>query len=190
MARAGLDKNIIVRKTAQLANEIGVENVTLKMLADNLNIQTPSLYNHIKGLEDLQRELMIYGWKQMAEAILNAVAGVNGYDALEALCHAFYRYAIQNPGVFNAMLWYNKYQNKVMLDSTERIFSIVYKITASLNIPKETCNHLIRTFHGFLEGFSLLVNNAAFGNPSSLDDSFDLSLKVLIAGIKELETNK
>lgn len=51
MARAGLDKNIIVRKTAQIANEIGVENVTLKMLADNLNIRTPSLYNHIKNLE-------------------------------------------------------------------------------------------------------------------------------------------
>lgn len=167
MARAGLDKNIIVRKTAQIANEIGVENVTLKMLADNLNVQTPSLYNHIKSIEDLQKELMIYGWNQMAEAILNAVAGVSGYDALEALCYAFYRYAVQNPGIFNAMIRYNKYQNKVMLDSTERIFS----------------------FHGFLEGFSLLVNNAAFGNPSSIDDSFDLSLKVLIAGIKELETN-
>ncbi len=190
MARAGLDKNIIVKKTAQMANEIGIENVTLKMLADNLNIQTPSLYNHIKSLEDLQKELMIYGWNQMAEVILNAVAGVSGYDALEALCYAFYRYAVQNPGIFNAMLWYNKYQNKVMLDSTERIFSIVYKITSSLNIPKETCNHLIRTFHGFLEGFSLLVNNTAFGNPSSIDDSFDLSLKVLIAGIKRLETNK
>lgn len=159
------------------------------MLADDLNIQTPSLYNHIQNLEDLPKELMIYGWNQMAEAILNAVAGVSGYDVLEALCHAFYRYAVQNPGVFNAMLWYNKYQNNVMLDSTEKIFSIVYKITSSLNIPKETSNHLIRTFHGFLEGFSLLVNNTAFGNPSSIDDSFDLSLKVLIAGIKELETN-
>ena len=104
MARAGLDKNIIVKKTAQMANEIGIENVTLKMLADNLNIQTPSLYNHIKSLEDLQKELMIYGWNQMAEVILNAVAGVSGYDALEALCYAFYRYAVQNPGIFNAML--------------------------------------------------------------------------------------
>lgn len=159
------------------------------MLADNSNIQTPSLYNHIQNLEDLQKELMIYGWNQMAEAILNAVAGVSVYDALEALCHAFYRYAVQNPGVFNAMLWYNKYQNNVILDSTERIFSIVYKIISSLNIPKETSNHLIRTFHGFLEGFSLLVNNTDFGNPSTIDDSFDLSLKVLIAGIKELETN-
>ena len=155
MARAGLDKNIIVRKMAQIANEIGAENVTLKMLADNLNIQTPSLYNHIKSFEDLQKELMIYGWDQMADVVLNAVAVVSGYDDLEALCYAFYRYAVLNPGIFNAMLWYNRYQNKEMLDSTERIFSIVYKITASLNISKETCNHLIRTFHGFLEGFSL-----------------------------------
>ena len=149
------DKNIIVRKMAQIANEIGAENVTLKMLADNLNIQTPSLYNHIKSFEDLQKELMIYGWDQMADVVLNAVAVVSGYDDLEALCYAFYRYAVLNPGIFNAMIWYNRYQNKEMLDSTERIFSIVYKITASLNISKETCNHLIRTFHGFLEGFSL-----------------------------------
>ena len=155
MARAGPDKNIIVRKMAQIANEIGAENVTLKMLADNLNIQTPSLYNHIKSFEDLQKELMIYGWDQMADVVLNAVAVVSGYDDLEALCYAFYRYAVLNPGIFNAMLWDDRYQHKEMLDSTERIFSIVYKITASLNISKETCNHLIRTFHGFLEGFSL-----------------------------------
>lgn len=134
MARAGPDKNIIVRKMAQIANEIGAENVTLKMLADNLNIQTPSLYNHIKSFEDLQKELMIYGWDQMADVVLNAVAVVSGYDDLEALCYAFYRYAVLNPGIFNAMIWYNRYQNKEMLDSTERIFSIVYKITASLNM--------------------------------------------------------
>ena len=54
MARAGLDKKIIVRKTAQIANEIGVENVTLKMLADNLDIQTPSLY--------IGNKLMSYIW--------------------------------------------------------------------------------------------------------------------------------
>ena len=50
-------------------------------------------------------------------------------------------------------------------------------------------NHLVRIFHGFLEGLSLLANNEAFGKPKSLDESFDLSLKVLIAGVKVLENN-
>lgn len=187
MARAGLDKNIVVQKAAQLANEIGFENITLKILADNLNIQPPSLYNHIKGLDDLQNELMLYGWKHMEERMIEAVVGVSGYAAWEAICRAFYRYATENPGIFSAMLWYNKYQNDEAKRVTERLFSICSKIVDSLNISEENCNHLIRTFRAFLEGFSLLVNNKAFGHSLSVEDSFNISLKVLIAGMKELE---
>ena len=39
----------------------------------------------------------------------------------------------------------------------------------------------------FLEGFSLLVNNNAFGNPISIKESFDLSLEIIMSGIKTLE---
>lgn len=67
MARAGLDKDTVIEKAAQLANHAGFENITLKILADSLNVQPPSLYNHIKGLEDLQNQLMLYGWRHMEE---------------------------------------------------------------------------------------------------------------------------
>ena len=51
----------------------------------------------------------------------------------------------------------------------------------------ENINHIIRTLRSFLEGFSLLVNNNAFGNPVSIKESFDLSLEIIINGIKTLE---
>lgn len=187
MARAGLDKAVLVKKAARLANEIGMENITLKILAESLGVQSPSLYNHIKGLEDLQNELMLYGWRHIEERMLQAAVGVSGYAAWEAICRAFYGYATENPGVFSAMLWYNKYQNKDARDVTEGLFAICFKITSSLHISEENCNHLIRTFRAFLEGFSLLVNNKAFGHPAAVADSFDLSLKVLMAGMRELE---
>ena len=187
MARVGLDKNIVVEKAAQLANEIGFEAITMKILADNLNVQPPSLYNHVKGLDDLHNELMLYGWKNMEEWMVRAAAGVSGYDAWEAICRAFYKYATENPGVFSAMLWYNKYKSSEARDVTEGIFFICFKIASSLHISEENCNHLIRTFRAFLEGFSLLVNNKAFGHPLEVEKSFNLSLKVLIAGMKELE---
>ena len=38
-----------------------------------------------------------------------------------------------------------------------------------------------------LEGFALLVNNGAFGHSASIDESFELSLEMLIAGMKTLE---
>lgn len=187
MARVGLDKDIVIEKAAQLANNMGLEAVTMKILASSLNVQPPSLYNHIKGLDDLQYELMLYGWRHMEERMLEAAVGVSGYDAWEGICRAFYGYATENPGVFSAMLWYNKYQNEEARNVTEKLFSLCSKITSSLNISEENCNHLIRTFRAFLEGFSLLVNNHAFGHSLSVEDSFNFSLKVMIAGMKELE---
>ena len=187
MARMGLDKNAIIYRAAQLVNNVGIENITLKMLADDLNIQPPSLYNHIQGLEDLKKELMVYGWLQTEEKIIEAVAGIGGYEALEVACRTFLEYATANPGVFNAMLWYNKFESVETQNATAKLFSVAFKIASSLNISQENCVHLTRTFRSFLEGFALLVNNNAFGNPVSTKDSFEISLKVLIAGLKTLE---
>lgn len=186
MSRAGINKELIIKKAAGLANEIGFENITLKLIAEEFGIQTPSLYNHIKSLDDLKKRLMLYGWKELEEKLLLAVVGVSGYDALRAMCYAFYEYATTNPGVFNAMLWYNKFQDEETQDATKQLFVVLFKIMGTLNIQGETINHLIRTFRGFLEGYALLVNNGAFGNPASIKASFELSVEVLIAGIKKV----
>lgn len=116
----------------------------------------------------------------MDKALTGAAICVSGYDALGAICHAFYKYATENPGVFNAMLWYNKFENEETQNATKEMFSIIYKAFTMLNISKENSEHLIRTYRGFLEGFALLVNNHAFGNPVSIEESFEISLRVLI----------
>lgn len=187
MARVGLDKNLIVERAAELANRIGLDNITLKVIADEFGVQTPSLYNHINSLDDLKKSLMLYGWKQLETKLLLAVVGVSGYEALRAMCYAFYEYATGNPGVFNAMLWYNKFQDEETQNATKQLFGVLFKIMRTLSIPDEIINHLIRTFRGFLEGYALLVNNGAFGNPVSIKESFELSVEVLLTGIKNLE---
>ncbi len=91
MARADIDKTIIIKTAAEMANEVGLEKVTLKLLANQLNIKPPSLYNHIKGLDDLRKEVMIFGWKQLEERVIEAAICVTGYDALEAMGRTFYK---------------------------------------------------------------------------------------------------
>ena len=134
MARVDIDKTIIIKTAAEMANEVGLEKVTLKLLANQLNIKPPSLYNHIKGLDDLRKEVMIFGWKQLEERVIEAAICVTGYDALEAMGRTFYKYATENPGIFNAMLWYNKFQSDEMQDATKGFFSVIYKIFSTLNI--------------------------------------------------------
>lgn len=187
MSKNNINEEIIIETSAKIVNEIGLDNLSLKLIAKNLNIKSPSLYNHISSLEEVKEKLMLYGWKQMEEKIIDSTIGVSGYDALRNMCNAFYEYAINNRGVFTAMLWYNKYKNEELNIATTKLFNIIFKILKPLNISNDNINHIIRTLRSFLEGFSLLVNNNAFGNPISIKDSFDLSLEIIINGIKQLE---
>ena len=82
------------------------------------------------------------------------------------------------------MLWYNKYADEGSMEATSGLFSRLYKIMEDMDISREKTEHLIRTLRGFLEGFALLVNNGAFGHPADIDESFEVSLDVLIEGIK------
>ena len=103
------------------------------------------------------------------------------------MCSAFYDYTTSNKGVFQAMLWYNRFKSDEMANATTKLFSILYKILEPSNISSDNVEHIIRTLRSFLEGFSLLVNNNSFGNPISIKESFDLSSYIIINGIKSLE---
>lgn len=187
MSKNNVSDELIIETSACIANKVGLNNLSLKIIAEELNIKSPSLYNHIRSLDEIKQRLMVYGWKQMEEKMLDSAVGVSGYEALKNMCYSFYDYATNNKGVFTAMLWYNKYENTQKENATTRLFNMLFKIMKSLDISDNNINHIIRTLRGFLEGFSLLVNNNAFGNPISIKESFDLSLEIIMNGIKSLE---
>ena len=187
MSKNNISDELVIETSAKLSNKVGLENLSLKMIAEELNIKSPSLYNHISSLDNIKERLMIYGWKQIENKMIYSSVGVSGYEALKSMCYAFYDYATNNKGIFTAMLWYNKYENEEKKNTTTRLFDTLFKVMNSLNIRDDNINHIIRTLRSFLEGFSLLVNNNAFGNPISIKESFDLSLEIIMNGIKSLE---
>lgn len=50
-------KTAVIQAASDIADEKGLNNVSLKVVAERLNIRTPSLYNHIENLDDLLREV-------------------------------------------------------------------------------------------------------------------------------------
>ena len=111
MSKNNINEEIIIETAASIVNEVGFENLSLKIIAEKLNIKSPSLYNHISSLDEIKSKLMVYGWKQMEERMIDSAAGVSGYEALRNMCNVFFDYATSNKGVFTAMLWYNKFEN-------------------------------------------------------------------------------
>ena len=156
-------------------------------MAKKLKIKSPSLYNRISNLEDLKNKISLYGWKQLEEKMFLSIIEENGYEAIKSMAYAFYDYATENKGIFEVMLWYNKYMIEEGNQVTHNTFDILFKILRKLNLSDETINHFIRTLRGFLEGYVLLVNHQAFGHPLSIQKSFDFSLNILINGVKNME---
>ncbi|MDO4468012.1 MAG: WHG domain-containing protein [Bacillota bacterium] len=187
MPRKGLTREIVIEQAAQLANAKGLKNVTITSLAEHLGIRKPSLYNHIDSQEDIYQGIMIYGWTHGPEELAQTIDEKDAKEALRKYAEAFFQYAIDNPGVFEAMLWYNKYQSDELVLATNKTYAFFFAQTDQLGIDRMVANHLLRTYRAFLEGFALLVIHNSFGNPISIDESFKVSLDVLIKGMEQYE---
>ena len=71
------------------------------------------------------------------------------------------------------------------VSSTEGLYMFFFKQTDGLGINREIANHLLRTYRAFLEGFIMLQIHNAFGNPIPMDESFEISMNVLLAGMEK-----
>lgn len=188
--KAGLDKDIILKTAADLADAEGIANVTLKALAEKLGVKPPSLYKHINGLEELNKALMLYGWKSLEKKVTRAAVGKSKEDAIRAIFYAYRDYVKEHPGVFEAMQWYNMYQSEENLQATEEIVAVLFQVLSAYDLQEEQKVHIVRMFRVFLQGFLMVEIHGGFGNPASITESFDFSLEILLNGIDNLTKGK
>ena len=191
MPRRGLDRHLIIAETADLANEIGFSNVSLKLLAEKLNIKAPSLYYHFSSLEELKQELMVYGWEELCGKLTEVLIGESGDEALRLGCNTIYDYAVNNPGVFEAMAFSNKNDRRMNMDASREFMRILFKVLGKRNIGEKNAFHVMRLARSYIEGFALLVNNRAFDTSQyPLKESFDFGVEFIINSIHRLETEE
>lgn len=182
-----LDKNAILKTAANMADTNGIASVTLKALAEELGIKSPSLYKHISGLDELNKELMLYGWKALEQDIIKASIGKAKDDAIIAICWTYRNYVILHPGLYEAMQWYNMYQSEEHLNATEGIISVIFQVLDAYNLTEEQKVHIVRMLRGFLQGFLTIESHGGYGNPQPIDDSFNFALKTILNGIRDLQ---
>src|SRR6478609_8426716 len=101
--RQGLDAETVLQAAIELADQQGIEQLSLAALASKLTIKTPSLYNHIKGLPDLRKQLSKRGLLLVKEAMIEAVIGKAEDEALLAAGVAYVDFARKQPGLYEAI---------------------------------------------------------------------------------------
>lgn len=103
VARAGLTADRLARAGAELADEIGFEQVTVAGLARRFNVKPASLYSHVVNSADLKARVALVALADLADRASEAVAGRSREAALAALGNSYRDYAREHPGRFAAM---------------------------------------------------------------------------------------
>ena len=171
MPRAGLTADVVARAAAELLNREGRQALTLARVADELGVRSPSLYNHIDGLEGLEREIALGGVDQLAEACRTAVMGRAGADALRAIAHAYRDFARSQPGVY-ALTQVARPRDVEYEAKAERVLEPVLAVLAGFGLGGDDLIHAARALRAALHGFTLLEVQGGFGLDVDIDASF------------------
>src|SRR3954469_21645854 len=102
MGRVGLTTERLVQAGAELADEVGFDQVTVSALARRVDVKVASLYSHLKSSQDLRTRIALLALAEMADRVAAALAGRAGKDALAAFANVYRDYARQHPGRYAA----------------------------------------------------------------------------------------
>lgn len=149
--------------------------------------QLLSVYRRRNQLDELNKELMLYGWRSLESEIIRAAIGKSKDDAIIAVCYAYRNFVSTHTGLFEAMQWYNMYQSEEHLQATQGTIDILFQVLEAYSLTEEQKVHFVRMLRGFLQGFSAIESHGGFGNPTPLNDTFDFALKTILNGIRDLQ---
>ncbi len=102
MVRVGLTPERLTRAGAELADEVGFDQVTVSALARRFDVKVASLYSHVKNSQDLKTRIALFALEELADRVASALAGRAGRDALAAFADAYRDYAREHPGRYAA----------------------------------------------------------------------------------------
>lgn len=182
--RRRLNRARVVEQAAVLANEDGgVAAVSLTGLAQALDIRTPSLYNHIAGLDDLQAALAAYGLRQLVAALRQAAGGRVGRDALAAMSVAYRAFAHANPGIYPLTLRAPDPDDATLVALSQELLQMLALVMASIGLTGDDALHAIRGLRAVLHGFVSLEAAEGYKMPLDADESFRRLLDTYLDGL-------
>lgn len=179
MVRAGLTAARLTEAAAELADDVGLDKVTLSALARKFGVKDASLYSHVRNLRDLRVRVALQAARELTDRIAAAVAGRSGKEALVAFADAYRDYALAHPGRYAATQM--QFDPEELVDSVglQRSVELTYGMLRAYGLTEPDltdAGRLLRsTFHGYIH----LELSGGFGHPRDVQRSWSRSLDAL-----------
>ncbi len=182
--RAGLTADRIVDAAAELADRDGYDALTLGRVAEALGVRTPSLYNHVAGLDELRRRLTVRAIEELGAALQRAAVGRSSDDAVRAIAHAYRDFARTRPGLYATTVPTTEVDDDAVRQAGARVVETVLAALDGYGFDADTAIHATRTLRAAVHGFVTLEHAGGFGLAQSPADTFDWMTDLLADGFR------
>ncbi|MDI6520665.1 TetR-like C-terminal domain-containing protein [Streptomyces coelicoflavus] len=179
MPRLGLTTGRVVAAAADLADEQGLDGVTVSALARRFGVRDASLYTHVRNLQDLRVRVALLAGGELIEEIAQAVAGRAGKEALAAFAGAYRAYALRHPGRYAATQI--RVDQALVADSPalRRTAEITYGMLRAYGLTEPDLTDAVRLLRSTFHGYCVLEASGGFGAPRDVRASWDKAVDAL-----------
>lgn len=179
-----MNKNEIIEQAVLMANQEGLEHVTIAKLSKVFKVKPPSLYKHIDSLNSIIDDLGILCLKDLIGMIQAECFALSGDRAIYRFFLSSRKYALNNPGLYQAMQKTHILRSPEYQKPAETLIAMIAKLLDPYKIKKTDIIHVIRHLRALLHGFIDLEIKNGFGLPQKINESFDAAVLSFIDHLK------
>ncbi|MFE9428566.1 TetR/AcrR family transcriptional regulator [Kitasatospora sp. NPDC006697] len=181
MPRAGLTAERVTFAAAELADELGLDRLTMAKVAARLGVKDASLYGHVRGLDELRGRIALLAADEKTLLIAEATAGRAGKEALVGYADAWRAYAHRHPGRYLAT------QLPVEIDpelvaaapGPRRAIELTYGMLRGYGLAEPDLTDAVRLLRSTFHGFVALEAAGGFAHQRPAQDSWERALDAL-----------
>lgn len=167
-----LNREAVVGRAAELADEIGLEQVTFTRLGRALGIAPPGVYRHLKDVADLRRAIGRRATGEVSAVLATACAGLSGADALTALAEALRAWAKQHPGRYDALQVAPEPDDPDGQAAAREVLTVIASALRAYRLAGDDLTDAIRFVRSTVHGFVALERVGGFKQPRDVDATF------------------
>ena len=147
-----LDRETLVIAAADLADEIGWNELTLSQVATTVDRHVSSLYTHVDGLDALRREVAVLAVTELADVVWEASVGTGDAHALTAIAEAERNFGRAHPGRLAALRSHITNDDPEFREQAQRIALPIRTVLKSFGLDERQVAVAHRVFSAAVRG--------------------------------------
>lgn len=188
MAKKGLSRDLIIDTALRLVEERGPLGLSMRELAEALDVKAASLYNHISGMDDLMGQVGLRATEMRTRAQLEAISGKTRGEALFALADTYHAFAMAHESLDKVIMGLQRNLSPVLPQAGELTMKPILQVLDGYALSDDAKIHWQRVLRATMHGFCVHEHMGGFSHsPLPVSDSYHMAIRCIAEGLEKAE---